>query len=152
MISNPRFIVGRKVESCGQQIIRAIFSFLTHSQQSTVNSQQSRTVQPLSWVGSMRGGAIAVGFSNSRLMRRSICSARAVASTFSTALTRNTDRPSKRTVTRSSWAPAEFGVIHVIVMAIKSASNRTDRTIDRANRLQWIFMLCLIRCTTAVVV
>jgi hypothetical protein len=41
MISNPRLIVGRKVESSGQQIIRAIFIFLTHSQQSTVNSQQS---------------------------------------------------------------------------------------------------------------
>jgi hypothetical protein len=40
MISNPRFIVGRKVESSCQQIIRAIFIFLTHSQQSTVNSQQ----------------------------------------------------------------------------------------------------------------
>ena len=39
MISNPRFIVGRKVESGGQQIIRAIFSFLTPP--STVNSQQS---------------------------------------------------------------------------------------------------------------
>ena len=53
MISNPRFIVGRKVESRGQQIIRAIFIFLTpnqqstvNSQQSTVNSQQARTVQP----------------------------------------------------------------------------------------------------------
>ena len=33
--------VGRKVESSSQQIIRAIFSFLSHSQQSTVNSQQS---------------------------------------------------------------------------------------------------------------
>ena len=84
----------------------------------------------------MRGGAIAVGFSNSRLMRRSISRARAVASTFSTALTRNIARLSKRPVTRSSCAPAEFGVIHVIVMAIKSASNRTDRTLDRANRLQ----------------
>jgi hypothetical protein len=41
MISNPRFIVGRKVESRGQQIIRAIFIFWIHSQQSTVNSQQS---------------------------------------------------------------------------------------------------------------
>jgi hypothetical protein len=40
MISNPRFILGRKVESSCQQIIRAIFIFLTHSQQSTVNSQQ----------------------------------------------------------------------------------------------------------------
>jgi hypothetical protein len=44
MISNPRLIVGRKVESGGKQIIRAIFSFLTppstvNSQQSTVNSQ-----------------------------------------------------------------------------------------------------------------
>jgi hypothetical protein len=29
-------IVGRKVESRGQQIIRTIFSFLTHSQQSTI--------------------------------------------------------------------------------------------------------------------
>ena len=46
MISNPRFIVGRKVKSRCQQIIRAIFIFLTPSQQSTVNSQQSRTVQP----------------------------------------------------------------------------------------------------------
>ncbi|WP_242719534.1 hypothetical protein [Microcoleus vaginatus] len=41
MISNPRFIAERKVELSCQQIIRAIFSFLTHSQQSTVNSQQS---------------------------------------------------------------------------------------------------------------
>ena len=41
MISNPRFLVGRKVESRGQQIIRAIIIFVTHSQQSTVNSQQS---------------------------------------------------------------------------------------------------------------
>jgi hypothetical protein len=46
MISNPRLIVGRKVESGDQQIIRAIFIFLTRpslviSQQSTVNSQQS---------------------------------------------------------------------------------------------------------------
>jgi len=41
MISNPRFIVGRKVESSCQQIIRALFIFLTPSQQSTVNSQQS---------------------------------------------------------------------------------------------------------------
>jgi hypothetical protein len=39
MISNPRLIVGRKVESRGQQIIRAIFIFLTPP--STVNSQQS---------------------------------------------------------------------------------------------------------------
>ena len=39
MISNPRLIVGRKVESGGQQIIRAIFIFLTPP--STVNSQQS---------------------------------------------------------------------------------------------------------------
>ena len=39
MISNPRLIVGRKVESGGQQIIRAIFIFLTRP--STVNSQQS---------------------------------------------------------------------------------------------------------------
>jgi hypothetical protein len=38
MISNPRFIIGRKVESGGQQIIRAIFIFLTRP--STVNSQQ----------------------------------------------------------------------------------------------------------------
>jgi hypothetical protein len=38
MISNPRFIVGRKVELSCQQIIRAIFIFLTHSQQSTVNN------------------------------------------------------------------------------------------------------------------
>ncbi|MEG5034062.1 hypothetical protein [Microcoleus sp. AT3-D2] len=36
MISNPRFIVGRKVKSSWQQIIRAIFIFLTHSQQSTI--------------------------------------------------------------------------------------------------------------------
>ncbi len=35
-----------KVESSCQQIIGAIFSFLTHSEQSTANSQQSRTVQP----------------------------------------------------------------------------------------------------------
>ena len=46
MISNPCFIVGRKVESRGQQIIRAIFIFLTppstvNCQQSTVNCQQS---------------------------------------------------------------------------------------------------------------
>jgi len=41
MISNPRFLVGRKVQSSCQQIIRAIFIFFTHSQQSTVNSQQS---------------------------------------------------------------------------------------------------------------
>ncbi|MEG3930594.1 hypothetical protein [Microcoleus sp. B13-B6] len=41
MISNPRFIVGRKVESNCQQIIRVIFILLTHRQQSTVNSQQS---------------------------------------------------------------------------------------------------------------
>ncbi|MDP8934552.1 MAG: hypothetical protein M3N42_10530, partial [Cyanobacteriota bacterium] len=41
MISNPHFIVGRKVASSCQQIIRAIFSFLTHSQQSKVNSQKS---------------------------------------------------------------------------------------------------------------
>ncbi|MEG4486469.1 hypothetical protein [Microcoleus sp. D2_18a_B4] len=41
MISNPPFIVGRKVESRCQQIIRAIFIFLTHRQQSTVNSQPS---------------------------------------------------------------------------------------------------------------
>jgi hypothetical protein len=40
MISNPRLILGRKVESSCQQIIRAIFIFLTHSQQSTANSQQ----------------------------------------------------------------------------------------------------------------
>jgi len=39
MISNPRFILGRKVKSRGQQIIRAIFIFLTPP--STVNSQQS---------------------------------------------------------------------------------------------------------------
>jgi hypothetical protein len=39
MISNPRFIAGRKVESSSQQVIRAIFIFLTHP--STVNSQQS---------------------------------------------------------------------------------------------------------------
>jgi len=39
MISNPRFMVGRKVESSGQQIIGAIFIFLTRP--STVNSQQS---------------------------------------------------------------------------------------------------------------
>ena len=44
MISNPRSEVGRKVESRGPQIIRAIFSSLTPP--STVNSQQSRTVQP----------------------------------------------------------------------------------------------------------
>jgi hypothetical protein len=31
MISNPRFMVGRKVESSSQQIIRAIFIFLTPS-------------------------------------------------------------------------------------------------------------------------
>jgi len=37
MISNLPFIVGRKVESSCEQIIRAIFIFLTHSQQSTVN-------------------------------------------------------------------------------------------------------------------
>jgi len=39
MISNPRSEVGRKVESSGQQIIRAIFIFLTPP--STVNSQQA---------------------------------------------------------------------------------------------------------------
>ena len=37
IISNPRFIVGRKVESSCQQIIRAIFSLLTPP--STVNNQ-----------------------------------------------------------------------------------------------------------------
>jgi len=36
MISNPRLIVGRKVESRGQQLIGAIFIFLTPP--STVNS------------------------------------------------------------------------------------------------------------------
>src|SRR4028119_2290760 len=41
MISNPRFIVGRKVESGGQQIIRAIFIFLTRP--STVNSHDIRS-------------------------------------------------------------------------------------------------------------
>ncbi|WP_445175585.1 hypothetical protein [Microcoleus sp.] len=46
MISNPRLIVGRKVESSCQQIRSEIFFFLTppstvNSQQSTVNSQQS---------------------------------------------------------------------------------------------------------------
>ncbi len=50
MISNPRFIVGRKVESCGQQIIRAIFIFLTPNQQSTVNSQQSTVISQQSTV------------------------------------------------------------------------------------------------------
>jgi hypothetical protein len=39
MISNPRLIVGRKVESSSQQIRSAIFIFLTPP--STVNSQQS---------------------------------------------------------------------------------------------------------------
>jgi hypothetical protein len=39
MISNPRSIVGRKVESSSQQIRSAIFIFLTPP--STVNSQQS---------------------------------------------------------------------------------------------------------------
>jgi len=43
MISNPRFIVGRKIESRGQQIIRAIFIFLL-----TVNSQQSPVNIPMS--------------------------------------------------------------------------------------------------------
>ncbi|WP_445171786.1 hypothetical protein [Microcoleus sp.] len=43
MISNPRSEVGRKVESCGQQIIRAIFIFLPHSQQSTVNNHSGAT-------------------------------------------------------------------------------------------------------------
>jgi hypothetical protein len=42
MISNPRSEVGRKVESCSQQIIRAIFIFLTPP--STVNSQQSTMI------------------------------------------------------------------------------------------------------------
>jgi hypothetical protein len=42
MISNPRLIVGRKVESSSQQIIRAIFIFLTPP--STVNSQQSTMI------------------------------------------------------------------------------------------------------------
>ena len=43
MISNPRFIVGRRVESSSQLIIRAIFIFLTHSQQSTVNNDSGVT-------------------------------------------------------------------------------------------------------------
>ncbi len=54
MRSNPRFIVGRKVESRGQQIIRAIFIFLTHSQQSTVNSQQSTVNSQQSTVNSQQ--------------------------------------------------------------------------------------------------
>jgi hypothetical protein len=54
MILNPRFIVGGKVESRGQQIIRAIFIFLTHSQQSTVNSQQSTVNNQQSTVNSQQ--------------------------------------------------------------------------------------------------
>ena len=50
MISNPRFIVGGKVESRGQQIIRAIFIFLTPP--STVNSQQSLVISHQSLVNS----------------------------------------------------------------------------------------------------
>ena len=45
MISNLRLIVGRKVESTGQQIIRALFIFLTPP--STVNSQQSTVTYPM---------------------------------------------------------------------------------------------------------
>jgi len=44
--------VERKVESSSQQIIRAIFIFLTHSQQSTVNSQQSTVNSQQSTVNS----------------------------------------------------------------------------------------------------
>ncbi|MEG4989582.1 hypothetical protein QUB08_28140, partial [Microcoleus sp. BR0-C5] len=54
MISNPRFIVARKVESSCQQIIRAIFSFLTHNQQSTINSQQSTVNSQQSTVNSQQ--------------------------------------------------------------------------------------------------
>jgi hypothetical protein len=59
MISNPRFILGRKVESSSQQIIRAIFIFLTrpstvNSQQSTVNSQQSTVNSQQSTVNSQQ--------------------------------------------------------------------------------------------------
>ncbi len=52
MISNPRLIVGRKIESSSQQIIRAIFIFLltVNSQQSTVNSQQSTVNSQQSYV------------------------------------------------------------------------------------------------------
>ena len=62
MISNPRFIVGRKVESSSQLIIRAIFIFLTPpstviSHESPVISQQStmRTVQTESILFIQRG-------------------------------------------------------------------------------------------------
>jgi len=44
MISNLRFIVGCKVESSCQQIIRAIFIFLTHSQQSTMIPVQPESI------------------------------------------------------------------------------------------------------------
>src|SRR4028119_974421 len=59
MISNPRFIVERKVESSSQQIIRAIFIFLTppstvNSQQSSVNSHQSTVISHQSTVNSQQ--------------------------------------------------------------------------------------------------
>ena len=51
MRSNPRFIIGRKVESGGQQII-AIFIFLTPP--STVNSHQSSVISQQSTVNSQQ--------------------------------------------------------------------------------------------------
>ncbi|MEG4168234.1 hypothetical protein [Microcoleus sp. S13_C3] len=61
MISNPPFIVGRKVELSCQQIIRAILIFLTppstvNSQPSTVNSQPSTVnSQPSTMIRSATG-------------------------------------------------------------------------------------------------
>ena len=59
MISNPRSQVGRKIESSCQQIISAIFIFLTppstvNSQQSSVNSHQSTVNSQQSTVNSQQ--------------------------------------------------------------------------------------------------
>lgn len=79
---------------------------------------------------------MAVGFSNNRFMRRSICLARSDALVLSIALTRNNARPSRRTVTRSSCALTELGII--IGVTIKMLSNNTQMILFHANLLNRI--------------
>ncbi|WP_245894938.1 hypothetical protein [Nostoc cycadae] len=57
-------------------------------------------------------------------MRRSICLAQSDALVLSTALTRNNARPSRRTVTRSSCALTELGI--VIDITTKMVSKNTQ--------------------------